>query len=198
VILGLGRGAAEATLRAVQQRPITVDLIVAVGLGVVLASLLFVKQMADLQLANIKVITEGRGEMLLTRDEQEILDRSAGKIVLVYIDGPMSFGPAKAMVREFELMPGVRKFKSLVMDLSEVPTVDGTGALAIEDILRIIRAHKQHVFFSGMQPAVQETLEKTATIPLIPPEHLHASRPDALRHAASAAGSTDPKDAQVS
>ncbi len=39
---------------------VAVDLITAVGVGVVLASVLFVKEMADLELANLRVITEVR------------------------------------------------------------------------------------------------------------------------------------------
>ena len=58
---------------------VAVDLITAVGVGVVLASLLFVKEMADLQLANMKVITEVHEESPLTAEEAAVMERNAGK-----------------------------------------------------------------------------------------------------------------------
>ena len=173
---------------------VVVDLITAVGVGVVLASLLFVKEMADLQLANMKVITEVHEELPLTPEEAAVMERNAGKIVLIHVDGPMSFGSAKNMVRRLETAPGLGSFTSCVLDLSDVPVIDGTAALAIEDMLRIIRAHKQHLFFVGMQPHVTEALEGFGVLGHIRPGHRYAERLDALKHAAEAAGSTHPDD----
>ena len=173
---------------------VVVDLITAVGVGVVLASLLFVKEMADLELANLKVITEVHGESPLTVQEKSVLERNTGKIVLIHVDGPMSFGSAKNMVRCIETVPGLKQFTSCVLDLSDVPIIDGTAALAIEDMLRIIRAHKQHLFFVGMQPHVTEALEGLGVLSQILPGHRYAERLDALKHAAEAAGSTHPDD----
>ncbi|MCZ6799906.1 MAG: SulP family inorganic anion transporter [Nitrospirae bacterium] len=173
---------------------VVVDLITAVGVGVVLASLLFVKEMADLELANMKIITEIHGESPLTVQEKAVLERNTGKIVLIHVDGPMSFGSAKNMVRRIETVPGLKKFTSCVLDLSDVPIIDGTAALAIEDMLRIIRAHKQHLFFVGMQLHVTEALEGLGVLSLIRPGHRYAERLDALKHAAEAAGSNHPDD----
>ncbi|GJL65438.1 MAG: anti-sigma factor antagonist [Nitrospirales bacterium] len=173
---------------------VAVDLITAVGVGVVLASILFVKEMADLELANMRVITEGHQESPLTPEEKAVLDQNAGKIVLIHVDGPMSFGSAKHMVRRIETVPGLKEFTSCVLDLSDVPVIDGTSAMAIEDMLRIIQAHKQHLFFVGMQPHVTEVLEGLGVLRLIRPGHRYAQRLDALRHAAHATGSTHPGD----
>jgi SulP family sulfate permease len=177
---------------------VAVDLITAVGVGVVLASLLFVKEMADLELANMKVITEVHEESPLTSEEAAVMERNTGKIVLIHVDGPMSFGSAKNMVRRLETVPGLRKFISCVLDLSDVPVIDGTAALAIDDMLRIGRAHKQHLFFVGMQPHVTEALEGFGVLAHIRPGHRYAERLDALRHAAEAAGSTHPEDISLS
>jgi len=171
-----------------------VDLITAVAAGVVLASLFFVKEMADLQLANMKVITEVHEESPLTSEEAAVMEHNTGKIVLIHVDGPMSFGSAKNMVRRLETAPGLQQFTSCVLDLSDVPIIDGTAALAIDDMLRIIRAHKQHLFFVGMQPHVTEALEGFGVLGHIRPGHRYAERLDALKHAAKAAGSSYPED----
>jgi len=171
-----------------------VDLITAVAAGVVLASLFFVKEMADLQLANMKVITEVHEESPLTSEEAAVMEHNTGKIVLIHVDGPMSFGSAKNMVRRLETAPGLQQFTSCVLDLSDVPIIDGTAALAIDDMLRIIRAHKQHLFFVGMQPHVTQALEGFGVLGHIRPGHRYAERLAALKHAAEAAGSTHPDD----
>jgi SulP family sulfate permease len=176
---------------------VAVDLVTAVAAGVVLASLFFVKEMADLQLANMKVITEVHEESPLTSEEAIVMERNAGKIVLIHVDGPMSFGSAKNMVRRLETATGLETFTSCVLDLSDVPVIDGTAALAIDDMLRIIRAHKQHLFFVGMQPHVTEALEGFGVLAHIRPGHRYTERLDALRHAAKAAGSTHPEDSSL-
>src|SRR5439155_17974160 len=81
---------------------ILVDLITAVGVGMVLASLFFVKSMADLELAKLKVITTQTEEAQLTEEETDILTRKQGRIILIHIDGPVGFGSAKDMVRRLE------------------------------------------------------------------------------------------------
>lgn len=162
---------------------VLVDLITAVGVGVVLASLLFVKRMADLELANLQVISKPRPEMPLTREEREILERNVGRIVMIHVDGPMSFGSAKNMVRRLETTPGIEKFSSVILDLTDVPTIDGTAALAIEDMLTMIQSHKQHLFFVGMNPTVAEVLKGFDVLRKVRPGHIYARRIDALRHA---------------
>ena len=173
---------------------VLVDLITAVGVGVVMASLLFVKEMADLELANLRVISGTSEEVPLSSAEQAVLDRNKGKIVLIHVDGPMSFGSAKNMVRRLERIPELRTFKSVTLDLSDVPVIDGTAALAIEDMLRMIKFNKQHLFFSGMQPKVAKVLEGLGVLKIIRPGHRYALRLDALQHAAYEAGSTHPDD----
>lgn len=165
------------------------DLITAVGVGMVLASVFFVKRMADLELANLHVITGHSPETPLTEAEAEVLARNTGRIILIHVDGPMSFGSAKNMVRRLEGVRSWGNFQSVILDLSDVPGIDGTAAIAVEDIIRMIASHKQHVFFVGMQPAVIKVLDGLGVLKLIPEGHRYARRIDALQHAARLAGS---------
>ena len=174
---------------------VLVDLITAVGVGMVLASLFFVKSMADLELANLKVITTPTEEAQLTEEEADILTRNQGRIILIHIDGPMGFGSAKDMVRRLESVRQLASFKCVVLDLSGVPVIDGTAALAVEDMLRMVQAHGQHLFLVGVQPAVTKVLEGLGVLKLVQPGHLYPRRLDALRHAAQVSDSTNPENA---
>ena len=171
-----------------------VDLITAVGVGIVMASLLFVKRMADLELSNLKLISDSTTEAPLTHEEREVLERNKGQIVMIHVNGPMSFGSAKNIVRRLETTPGFNQFTSVVLDLSHVPTIDGTAALAIEDMLMMVKSHKQHLFFVGMNPHVAEILEGLGVLQRVRPGHRYTIRLDALRHAAHVSGSPHPQD----
>ncbi|MEC4890791.1 MAG: SulP family inorganic anion transporter [Nitrospira sp.] len=173
------------------------DLIMAVAVGLVLASLLFVKRMADLELMNLRVITDSAAESPLSEEEALVLGRHEGRIILIHIDGPMSFGSAKDMVRRLEGVARWSSFRAVVLDLSAVPAIDGTAALAVEDMIHLARAHGQHLVLVGMQPSVTKVLEGLGVLRLVPPDHHHARRIEALHHAARLADSTVSADRAV-
>ena len=108
---------------------VLVDLITAVAVGIVLASLLFVKRMSDLQLANIKAITGGDDEPGLTEAEISALAAGDGRIILYHLSGPFSFGAAKGMAR---LLAASDDYDALVLDLSDVPFLDSSTSLVLE------------------------------------------------------------------
>ncbi|MEQ1793335.1 MAG: SulP family inorganic anion transporter [Nitrospira sp.] len=166
------------------------DLIMAVAVGLVLASVLFVKRMADLELMNLRIITAQTPESPLTSEEAEVLGAQEGRIILVHIDGPMSFGSAKDMVRRLEGVSRWSSFSVVVLDLSSVPAIDGTAALAVEDMIQMAAAHRQHLLLVGMQPAVTKVLAGLEVLRLVPSDHHHATRLDALRHAARLAAAS--------
>ncbi|MCW5782597.1 MAG: SulP family inorganic anion transporter [Nitrospirales bacterium] len=176
---------------------VLVDLItavaVAVAVGMIFASLFFVKRMADLELANLHIVTNPTPSTPLLPEEATILEQANGKILLIHVDGPMSFGSAKTMVRRLETVPGFNTFSSVVLDLSKVPAIDGTAALAVEDMLNIIKAHNQHLFFVSMQPHVTEALDGLGVLVQIRPGHRFASRLEALQKASLVEGAS-PKD----
>jgi SulP family sulfate permease len=173
---------------------VLVDLITAVGIGVVLASVMFVKRMADLELDSLKIIIGSAEETPLTLEEQRILERNKDRLVMIHVNGPMSFGSAKDMVRRLESVKGFNTFSSVVLDLTSVPAIDGTAALAIEDMLVMVKNHHQHLFFVGMRPGVARVLKGLGVFDQVRPGHQYAIRLDALRHAAHLSGSTHPFD----
>jgi len=169
---------------------ILADLIMAVAVGLVLASVLFVKRMADLELMNLQVITDRDGESSLTEEEANVLGRHEGRIILIHIGGPMSFGSAKNMVRRLEGIARWKSFSVVVLDLSKVPAIDGSAALAVEDMIRMAQAGHKHLILVGMQPAVTKALESFGVLRLLRPGHHYATRLEALRHAARLADGT--------
>ena len=158
-----------------------VDLIIAVTVGVIAASLLFVKRMSDLQLQNIQAADGTLGEVPMTADEQAILDRHPRAILLYSFSGPVSFGVAKGMTKK--LLLGEHR-EALILDLSDVTHVDTSGALAIEDIIVKARDISLDVYLVGMRAPVHKVLDGLEVLDLVSADHLHVTRLAALRIAA--------------
>jgi SulP family sulfate permease len=134
-----------------------VDLITAVGVGIVLASLLFVKRMSDLQLESINLITNTSESDSLSAEEAQILDQANGRIVIYELGGPFSFGAARGMARR---LGEADQYGALVLDLSMVPMVDSSAGFALLDVIREALALNKPVFLAGMCPRVKDTLTK--------------------------------------
>jgi SulP family sulfate permease len=110
-----------------------VDLITAVLVGAFVANMLTIKRLTDVQSDRIQAITHPTDDHNLSPAEQEILNQSKGDILLFQLGGPMSFGAAKSISRRLSF---VKNYQALVLDLSEVPTIGVTAALAIESMVQ--------------------------------------------------------------
>jgi SulP family sulfate permease len=161
---------------------VSIDLLLAVGIGMVMASFLFMNRMTEIQISNIKAMTETDQETPLSEEESAILDEANGLIMLFHLSGPMSFSSAKAMVRRHA---GTAGYKAMLLDLTSVPSIDFTTARAIEDIVVDTKSAGREIFLVGARPAVCEVLEKQQILRHFHTGHLYQSRLDALLHAKS-------------
>lgn len=159
---------------------VLVDLITAVGTGVVLASLLFVKRMADLQTANMRAIVEPDESLDLTAADKEILEQAEGRILLFHLAGPMSFASAKAMSNT---VTAYQEHAVMILDLSDVPFIDSSTGLTIEEIIEQARGLGQQVLLAGARGSVATVLERLGVFRLLGEECRLESRSRALQRA---------------
>jgi len=164
-----------------------VDLITAVGVGIVMASLLFVKRMSDLQLTNITAITGETDEPALSDTEKAALDAGQGRVILYHLSGPFSFGAAKGMARRLAASDA---YDALVLDFREVSFVDSSVSLSLEDAIKQAMGHGKHVFLVGLRPEVAAILKRLGVLKHLPDSHHHTSRLDALTQAAAMVGNS--------
>lgn len=134
-----------------------VDLITAVAVGMIMASLVLMKRVTDMQLAGITAITAPHEEAPLSPDERELLAAAGGRVLLYHLRGPMSFGAAKDMVRR---LAAFDQYDALVLDLSDVPSVDYTTTRSIEDMIQRAQGSGRAVYVTGEPPQVLDMLEK--------------------------------------
>ncbi|MBW7935388.1 MAG: STAS domain-containing protein, partial [Gemmatimonadaceae bacterium] len=146
-----------------------VDLTVALGVGMVLASFLFIRQMGEA--TTVRSVTEDEDDRAL-----RALDVPPG--VMIYeIDGPFFFGAAEKFrdtMAEIEKPP-----KVLVLHLARVTVLDATGLGVIRDLVKKGKRDRSALILSGVhsQPMIalgkSDLLDEIAEDNLVP--HLEAA-----------------------
>lgn len=157
-----------------------VDLMTAVAVGIVIASLLFVARMADAQMQSAKVAFSSEHATDLAPEEAGILDSAKGRIVLFHIEGPLSFGSARDISR---LMQRSTEKDALVVDLSDVPFIDTSASMALEEAIVALRALGDTVILFGVRDSVRNTLAKTGVLKLLDSNQIAGTRLEALKAA---------------
>ena len=134
---------------------IFVDLITAVIVGVVLASLAFVKQMSDLQLAELDGSVDNiSGD--LSEEEESLLKTIKNQLMFFEFSGPLSFGAASDLVHQMRQFSKDRS--ALILDFSRVPFIDASAARAMETISCDAQTMKKPLYIFGMNAEVRQVL----------------------------------------
>jgi SulP family sulfate permease len=157
-----------------------VDLITAVGAGVVMAALAFVKHMADLQLAALGNLTSDT-TVNFSEEEEEILRNCSKQVTLFDFGGPLSFGAAADLghhVRERSKGRSV-----LILDFTRVPTMDVSAARAVETIGVDAKAANKPVYISGMNDEIRQVLSALDYDESLPKGTFFTKRIDAVKAA---------------
>lgn len=140
------------------------DLVTAVVVGVFLANILTIKRQTDLQRRRMRTLqglpADGDGQRdcaHLNPEEREILTRCGRRLLLLELSGPLSFGAGKYLSQQ---LSSVDDFQTLVLDLSQVPLLGVTAALAIETICLNCREQNRRVWIVSDKPQPVERLRR--------------------------------------
>jgi sulfate permease, SulP family len=159
---------------------VTVDLLLAVGTGMVMTSFIFMHRMQQIQIQGISTISAGSNLHHLSDQEAEIIDQAGGRIILFHLSGAMSFSSAKSIVRQHAAS---NNYDIMLLDLSEVPAVDYTTTRALEDILINTIENGRRIFLIGMRDSVRRYLHRQGVTRLFKPGKIYDNRLEALLHA---------------
>lgn len=168
-----------------------VDLITAVVVGVVLASLAFVKQIADEQLKQLRDITKDGLAINFSEEEAELMTHSLHRINVFDFDGPLSFGAAADVGHQVrEKSKGVSEV--MIFDFAQVPFIDVSAARAVETITNDGKMSNKLVYISGMNEAIRTMLTDLMG-DVIPKGQYFDTRRDAIAAAVEFVESSDRK-----
>jgi SulP family sulfate permease len=133
---------------------VLVDLTVAIGVGVTLASLLFMARMAEA----FEVDTSGRQDTDLDSEDVHQRDALPKGVEVFRITGPFFFGVAG------ELLDTLRRVgqspKVIILRLRLVPLLDASGVQALEEFVKQAHFAGAKVVLSGVQPQPKSMLER--------------------------------------
>jgi len=148
-----------------------VDLLQAVAVGMVLASVLFMKKMSDIveqKSSTGSVDSFAREEEW--NDEAGISEKIRQQVYIKHFDGPIFFG---FVSRLQEMMTVLPEITVVIIRMKQVPYIDQSGIYAIEDAVIALRAQGIIVLMTGIQEQPKGMLENISLIPnLIPEQHL--------------------------
>ncbi|MDT0620321.1 SulP family inorganic anion transporter [Croceitalea vernalis] len=144
------------------------NLVYAVGIGLVLASLTFMKKIGDLTAKNsdVKPLAEEAWP-----DENEFPKNLKEEVFIKHIKGPLFFGSTSEFQQLAEQIPN--SGSTIIIRLGRMPYIDQSGLYAMEDVLHDLKSQNKTVLFVKVLDQPKYMMERIDIIPdLIPKEHI--------------------------
>ena len=153
------------------------DLVYAVGIGLVIASLMFMKKMGDLtaQRSDVKSLKEENWP-----DEVGLTDALKEKVFIKHIKGPLFFGSTSDFQVLIKQIPD--SASTIVIRMDRMQYMDQTGLYVLEDIIVDLKKQGKNVLFVDVLKQPLYMMERIRMIPqLIAKEHIFENFDDCLR-----------------
>jgi len=140
-----------------------VGLVEAVAVGMILASILFMKKISDVveDRTQTAPLREFSREMTWS-DEGDILERYGDMIYIKHLNGPLFFGFASRFQDMIKALPDI---KIVIIRMDRVPYVDQSGLYAMEDAVQDLQALGITVVFTGLHGQPKDMLERASLVP---------------------------------
>ena len=136
------------------------NLVYAVGIGLVIASLMFMKKIGDLTASSSSVVP--LKEQAWT-DEINIPKDVQDKIFVKHVDGPLFFGSTSDFQQLAKQIP--KEASIIIIRLDKMPYMDQSGLYAMEDILVDLVGSKKKVLLVNPTEQPKYMLERIDIIP---------------------------------
>lgn len=146
-----------------------VDLLTAVGIGMVIACVLFMKRAGDL-------VEDGYSSKELStfdkespwEDEKDMPKDIHHHIYIERLDGPIFFGSITGFQRVMHDIP--KDAKIVIIRMRRVPFMDQSGVYAMETAIKDLQAQGVKVLMTIIQPQPRYMLENHRIIPMLIPQ----------------------------
>ena len=153
------------------------DLVIAIEIGIVLSSFMFMKRMSES--VNIQNITsENKNEENLFDEEHLDLPK---EVLLYEINGPLFFGAARQFqetITNTHLQP-----KVVIIRMRYVPLIDATGFQSLKEIIKTYKSRGIQVILSGISENLNKDFEKNGMYVFIKEEFVLGNIAKALEKA---------------
>ena len=156
-----------------------IDLITAVGVGLILASFVTARRNEVVEMEGITSIAleEGNGE--LSKKEQHFLRDINEKTVIIRLRGRFSYASAREITHSI----GLEELgdKAIIYDFSNTAYVDTSAAIAIEDMLVGALEQTKLCYVCGISGDTLKTLNGLGSLASFPTENIFQTRLEAIK-----------------
>ncbi|QTE21460.1 SulP family inorganic anion transporter [Polaribacter cellanae] len=144
------------------------NLVYAVGIGLVIASLMFMKKIGDLtaERSDVKSLKEQAWA-----DEYNFPQNLREEVFIKHIKGPLFFGSTSEFQALSQQIPATARI--VIMRLGRMQYMDQSGLYAMEDMLQDLKKKNIEVLFVNLLKQPRYMMERIDIIPdFIPTEHV--------------------------
>jgi len=144
------------------------NLVYAVGIGLIIASLMFMKKIGDLtaERSDVKSLKQETWA-----DEFDFPENLKEKVFIKHIKGPLFFGSTSEFQALSQQIPA--SAKTVIMRLGRMQYMDQSGLYAMEDMLLDLKKKNIEVVFVSLLQQPRYMMERIDIIPdFIPKEHI--------------------------
>lgn len=152
------------------------DLIYAVGIGLVIASLMFMKKIGDLtaERSDVKPLKEEAWE-----DEAGFPNKLKEEVFIKHLKGPLFFGSTSDFQQLTLQIPDTAS--TVILRLGRMQYMDQSGLYAMEDMLQDLKAKGVDVLFVNLLKQPRYMMERIDIIPdFVSEEHIFKSFKECL------------------
>lgn len=145
-----------------------VDLLQAVGIGMVIASLIFMRKASDMVEANTSLTKVDKYDRELAWEDETDLPLIRDHVYIKRFDGPIFFGVAAKMLERVNKIPADAEV--IIFRMKKVPFIDQSGLYALEEVIKEMQKSGIVVVLTMIQSQPLSLLRKTNFIPEVLPE----------------------------
>lgn len=150
------------------------NLVYAVGIGLIAASLVFMKRMGDLTADTSRVVSlsDSSPVRIATREMIERIPEALREEVYVkYLSGPLFFGYTSDFRILSKQVP--KSATHVLIDLSKTPYIDQSGLFTLVDVFQELRQSGVEILLVGVNQQPQLRMQEVDIIPdIVPEEHI--------------------------
>ena len=147
------------------------DLIFAVGIGLIVSCLMFMKKIGDLtsEYSDVKALKEERWP-----DEKNFPEHLKESVFIKHIKGPLFFGSTSDFQQLYKQIPDTAT--TVILRLGRMQYMDQSGLYAMEDMIQELQTKKVEVLFVNLLKQPRYMMERIDIIPdFIPEAHIYES-----------------------
>lgn len=144
---------------------IFVDLLEAVGIGMVLASLIFMRKASEMVENTVSLEKVEKYDREIAWSDEKNFPLQQDFVYIKRFDGPLFFGVASKMMERINKIPS--NAKVIIFRMKKVPFIDQSGLYALEEVIKEMQKAGIVVVMTMLQPQPLYMLRKNRFIPNI-------------------------------